>query len=193
MTRQCLLLFLFISIGNAQNSGANAGQSNLKTNDSTYADVFPLSIGNQWVYHYDYEYTDIMMDFSDTGTVNVKIIALETMLDSTRWILAENNNHWTSSNKMIWQGPKIEFDTFSIVEITSGNHRLYRSVSASSFNTPVFPFSPTLLTQQGYIDMPKWTQLDLSHLLLRTFAMRQYIISLSNEMSVYILFRSLTE
>jgi hypothetical protein len=148
MTRHCLLLYLFISIGNAQNVTAITEHSKLGANDSAFADVFPLSIGNQWVYQYDYESRGInpgMNDFSDTGTVNVKIINTEATLDSTHWILVENSNHWTNLNNIGWQGPKIESDTFAIVEINSGHHRLYRSTYSSSFNTPVFPFSPNLV------------------------------------------------
>ena len=48
-------------------------------------DVFPLAIGRQWIYGYDYEYRDIggVVDlYSDTGNVELLVISNVATPDS---------------------------------------------------------------------------------------------------------------
>ena len=53
------------------------------------ADLFPLAIGNQWLYRFDYEFRDIgvITQYSDTGTVNLRIFDKVVAIDSVRWLV----------------------------------------------------------------------------------------------------------
>ena len=112
------------------------------TSTDSLVDVFPIRIGNQWTYNYDYEYRDegVILQESDTGTVILKIFNNIVAIDSTRWFVQETGSHWSRYNYQPWSGPSIQIDTFEIVEINYGNHRLYRTGDPNQIYTSVLPF-----------------------------------------------------
>lgn len=120
------------------------------------ADVFPLSVGNQWTYDYRSSLWDQLPDvfYADTGIVTYLITDAIVSQDSTRWIFKERRDleHTYSS-------PGIEFppaDTtyalrdslfFEIVELHRGNHPFYRiwqnlEPEPGGSELSVFPFIP---------------------------------------------------
>jgi hypothetical protein len=120
------------------------------TATDSLVDVFPLRIGNQWTYNYDYEYRDDPgrspeYQWSDTGTVNLQIINNIVTVDSTRWFVQETGSHWTRYNTQPWGGPSIQIDTFEIIEFNNGYHRMYRTGDLSEIGTSVLPFLPNLI------------------------------------------------
>jgi Secretion system C-terminal sorting domain len=141
-----LLLFGFVSVV-AQTLNENLHGYATIGSDSL-VDVFPLVIGRQWTYYYDYEYRDIggVYDlYSDTGTVNIRIIDKVVAVDSTCWVVQETGNHWTCYNSLPWSGPSVYIDTFEIIEFNYDYHRMYRTGNIDEIYTSVLPFLPNLL------------------------------------------------
>ena len=144
MNRIYVVLALYGSTGMAQNLSTNGNEINLKTTDSSYVDVFPLAIGNQWIYKYDYEYRNdggVISTFSDTGTVSLEVFDKVATIDSTRWILQATENRWTNTNNIGWQEIPAQIDTIEITEINHGHHQLYCDTSDIR---SVLPFLPNL-------------------------------------------------
>jgi hypothetical protein len=141
MRRLSILLALGLIAGVARGMDAN------KVRTDSLADVFPLSIGNQWVYNYDYEFRDIgvVTESSDTGTVTLRIISHIVAADSTRWLVQETGSHWTRYNGGPWSGPYAQTDTFEIIEFSSGNHWMYRTGVLDEMRRSVLPFVPNLV------------------------------------------------
>lgn len=113
------------------------------TRMDTLVDVFPLTLGRVWTYGYDYEYRDsgrAIDDYSDTGNVVIQVIDLEITNDSIIWKLRETGTHWTKTNSLPWTGPTEKIDTFEVIELKEGNHRLYRQEVEKSVMYTVFPF-----------------------------------------------------
>lgn len=130
-----LLLLLAVAL-QAQSDQSAASMDSL-------VDVFPLTLGRVWTYGYDYEYRDSgrAIDFySDTGNVVIQVIDLEITNDSIIWKLREAGTHWTKTNSLPWTGPTEEIDTFEIIELKEGNHRLYRQEVEKAVMYSVFPF-----------------------------------------------------
>jgi len=143
-----IVIFFFITLVHAQYISSNARETTVQVFDSVFTDVFPLTVDNQWNYHYDYEYGNWnapIEEFSDTGSVHLKIISMVVTVDSTRWTFQEHGIHWTNTNNMGWQGPTVEIDTFEIIEINSGNHRLYRTGYIPEIRKSVLPFVSNLI------------------------------------------------
>jgi len=111
-------------------------------------DVFPLAVGNQWVYRYDYQYSDVnavIDSYADTGTVTLDVVDCSRFLDSTNWVIRERGVHWTQTNNLAWSGPTVQVDSFEIVEFNSGRHQLYRTGDPWEVQTSVIPFSSNLV------------------------------------------------
>jgi hypothetical protein len=144
MYRLALLLSLFTALCIAEQSNANTAV----IYPDSLVDVFPLSIGNEWIYHYDYEFRDIngFYDYlSDTGTVSLRVFDKVVTADSIRWIVQQRGSHWVSYNRAPFYGPETRVDTFEIVEFNSSNHRLYRTGDRSDISVSVLPFLPNLV------------------------------------------------
>ena len=113
------------------------------TRMDSLVDVFPLTLGRVWTYGYDYEYRNsggVIDDYSDTGNVVIQVIDLEITNDSIIWKLREAGTHWTKTNNLPWTGPTEKIDTFEIIELKEGNHRLYRREVEKAVMYSVFPF-----------------------------------------------------
>ena len=148
MVKLYIFLTLFVTVSFAQNSNT----MQVMTPMDSLVDVFPLRIGNQWIYNYDYEYRDIggVYDlYSDTGTVNIRIIDKIVAVDSTRWFVQEVGSHWTRFGSLGFSGPIERADTFEIIEFNNANHRMYRTGVISEIYTSVLPFLPNLLDTAG--------------------------------------------
>jgi hypothetical protein len=108
------------------------------------ADCFPLSTGNQWVYHYDR--TIPLSQFStqrDTGIATYSILGRTHFADSVLWNVEERREiHRLTLMGGALQADSSIFDTtlFNLVELSSGNHELYRRTSETyqgDFNTAI--------------------------------------------------------
>ena len=102
------------------------------TGSDSLVDVFPLSIGNQWTYHYFWDYEDYngyspQFRGCDSGTVTVRIIDKTSTLDSTLWKVQETKSLYSIYNYNTSSSPSISVDTFNLIELHSGRHRLYRT------------------------------------------------------------------
>ena len=122
----------------------------LSAEPDSLVDVFPLGIGNQWTYAYDYEYRDVPLmaviyEQSDTGTVTMRVIDKLVTADSIRWLVEETSRRWTHYNISPWSGPYMGRDTFDLVERNAGSHQLYRNAAPSEISTSVFPFLRNLV------------------------------------------------
>ena len=137
----CLLVpLLCVNFAAASNCTQASGDS--------LVDVFPLAVGNQWVYCYDYQYSDVnavIDSYADTGTVTLDIVDCSRFLDSTRWLIRERGVHWTQTNNQAWSGPTIHVDSFEVIEFNFGCHQLYRTGDPWEVQTSVIPFSSNLV------------------------------------------------
>ena len=115
-----------------------------KTTSDSLADVFPLAIGTQWIYSYDYEYRDgpVILSLSDTGNVIVHIIGRIDSADTTYWMVQQTGTHWTKTNDQPWSGPVLVTNTSEVVESKSGSHAMYRTGDLSNLRMSVLPFLP---------------------------------------------------
>ncbi len=115
-----------------------------RTTQDSLVDIFPLALGNVWVYNYDYEYRDvgaIINEYSDTGTVTLQVIHKTDAVDSVLWSVRETSSRWSNTNSGGWGGPAMQTDTFQIVELNYGRHMLYRADSlTSAVRSSVLPF-----------------------------------------------------
>ena len=146
MVKLYIFMTLFVTVSFAQNSNT----MQVMTITDSLVDVFPLRIGNQWTYNYDYEYRDDPgrspeYQWSDTGMVNLRIINTIVTIDSTRWFVQETSSHWTRYNTQPWGGPSIQIDTFAIIEFNNGYHRMYRTGIPDEMCKSVLPFLPNLI------------------------------------------------
>ena len=137
MYRLTIFLMLLIFPCSAQISSVD------KSVATTPVDVFPLAIGNQWIYNYFYGYEEpggVVYSRYDTGTVHLQIINKIESIDSVRWLVQQSSSIW-----IIWTGflssePTVKTDTFEIVEYKVGNHQLYRPGTVSSMEFSIPPY-----------------------------------------------------
>ncbi len=116
------------------------------------ADVFPLHIGNQWIYSYSSHSEDNENGLYGewTGTVTLDIVASLAGDDSTRWTFLQQ----ASLQYCLWvQGhldtcyPAPYINYFELIEELHGQHRLYRENAGPSavlaFNRTTFASDTT--------------------------------------------------
>ena len=144
MIKLYFFMTLFVTISFGQNSNIIR---TMTTTDSL-VDVFPLSVGNQWTYNYfwDYEnYNGYSPQFRgcDSGTVTVRIIDKTSTLDSTLWKVQEIKSLYSIYNYNTSSSPSISVDTFNLIELHSGRHRLYRTDTVTVIRQSVFPLTQT--------------------------------------------------
>jgi hypothetical protein len=114
------------------------------------ADVFPLSIGNEWTYHSFSAWSyDPYNAIGDSGIVHFTVIDSIATPDSIRWVFREDHDWWHFIDRWYWQDPDIWWqviDTimFEIVEFNTGRHRLLRYEDEGSIWNSVFPWFPEL-------------------------------------------------
>ncbi len=124
-------------------------QSAVSTSSDSLVEVFPIGVGYQWTYYYEYRYEDIPYQalqylYLDTGRVDLRVIGSVPSQDSIRWIVQEVGSHWTKYNDNPFGGPTSTCDTFEIIERTTGGHRLYRTGLPSEVTSSVMPFAANL-------------------------------------------------
>jgi hypothetical protein len=158
MFKLSALLLFIASIGTAQISHSNLDDITKKENDSL-VEVFPLAIGNQWEYGY-YWYYDTGGPYgtgthTDTGTVTIQIIDKIVTTDTTKWLVKETFNLWVKYDTGAFNGPTNSIDTFKLVELNQGCHRLYNDGDVYRFKQSVFPFPPfadTMVCRYNIVD-----------------------------------------
>lgn len=109
-------------------------------------DVFPLAVGNQWVYRYHLFYIDWFTQngVTDTGTVRLLVTGRISAGDSVRWQLHEARD----LVRRIWPGGPVYFPfrdstDFEIIELQNGRHKLYTSYQETRLSVlPFFAESP---------------------------------------------------
>lgn len=117
------------------------------------ADVFPLAVGNQWTFGYDYNFGDIgvLYQMRDTGAVTVRVVGSDTEGDTARWQIYETGVHWTQMNNQPWTGPLGRTDSFEVVEVRTGRHRLHRTGDPANVRRSVLPLLSNL-TDTGHVN-----------------------------------------
>jgi len=114
------------------------------------ADVFPLSVGNEWTYHsLAWSDGDPYNAVGDSGMVYFTVVDSITTSDSTRWIFREVHDGWHFIDVWYWSDPDKLWqvkDTlfFEIVESNTGRHRLLRNEVEWVVWGSVFPWFPNL-------------------------------------------------
>jgi hypothetical protein len=116
------------------------------TGSDSLVDVFPLAIGNQWIYRYDWSSYDDIYSYSDTGTVSIRIIDRIIGNDSTQWIIQETNNLRFRFLPSDSSGSLAYIDTIELIEQHQDRHRLYRIGDNNKITQSVFPFLPLVDT-----------------------------------------------
>ncbi len=123
--------------------------SPLDAQNPPVADVFPLDIGNQWSYRYlktdwsAYDDSEIV----DTGSASVEIIDAICTTDSTRWQLVERRHLHTRAlwfGMVRWEDWVDDSTSYEIIQLHSGNNRLYRSEPDAWIWSSIFPWSHEL-------------------------------------------------
>ena len=124
-----------------------------KPGADSVVDIFPLAIGNQWVYSHYYNYGDIggvIDSYIDTGSVTLEVIGRIATTNVVRWTIREVLTHWEQTNGMPWSGPSTMTTTFELVEMDSGNHLLYRTGQSTDMRTSALPI-PSNLADTGKV------------------------------------------
>ena len=119
-----ILLFLF-STGIAQAFYNNCDNTFISGNDSLN-DVFPLAVGNLWIYSYHWSYFSggSWGSYNDTGSVTLQVINKDTRTDTIIWSLQETFNLYRQSDTNSIVSPIQSIDTLNIVELIQGHHQL---------------------------------------------------------------------
>jgi hypothetical protein len=135
--------FFVVPICTAQISPYNVNHINNNSSDSL-VDIFPLAVGNQWEYGYDWFYDSGgppgTGTHTDTGTVTIQVINKIELTDTTVWILKETYNLWTQFDYGVFNGPVNSADTVELIELHKGYHQLYKTGDANLIKQSVFPF-----------------------------------------------------
>lgn len=130
-----------------------AGQISSVT-DGSLSDVFPLSVGNQWLYRYfvdaySYPSGNPFSEEVDTGLVRYTVVGRITSIDSTRWQLQVVSLIWHYHRQWNWSEGAWKDSSFSIsdtsitelIERHAGQHQLYRRVDPYAVRREVFSFT----------------------------------------------------
>ena len=113
-------------------------------NDSL-VDVFPLAIGNSWVYnYYTFFWTDEVWE-SDGGTANYYVVGKTMYSDSTVWFVKEHREllhhiHEVFPPSFDTTYPIIDSTTFTLIEFHQLNRPIFRTEKLSNVSLSVFPF-----------------------------------------------------
>ncbi len=119
-----------------------SGSEITRPGSDSVVDVFPLAIGNQWVYSHYYNYGDVggvIDSYIDTGSVTLEVTGRITTTNAICWTIREVLTHWGQTNGMPWSGPSMMTTTFELVEMDSGNHLLYRTGASADMRTSALP------------------------------------------------------
>jgi hypothetical protein len=135
-----------------------------KSLGDTLVDVFPLSIGNQWTYSYQYVTYDDSVVSCDTGSVNLHIINNIITDDSTLWSIQENSFLCHQDYSGPFSGPIMTADTFELVESHLNNHQLYRIGDRINIRKTVIPF---LVNLKDTLKVYRYSHVDVNG--VRTF------------------------
>ena len=119
-----IFLFFLLVIFTMELSSKNKKQNNVIPGDSLLVDIFPLSIGNQWIYNYSYYTNDQTIGMlTENGTIKIDIINKISKTDSIIWkakftndILYKYQDGYTYRDTSI--------DTLNIIEDLNGFHNI---------------------------------------------------------------------
>jgi hypothetical protein len=122
----------------------------LFSQSDTLPDVIPLSVGNQWTYHY---FTEEVIwpagnpyeDRTDSGSITYIITGRTSYADSASWQFEVHRD--LLRHQILWTVP---LDTtfsirdtsqFDFIESYQGQHQLYRNADPFAIRYDVFPFT----------------------------------------------------
>lgn len=113
----------------------DGGGSFLTVADSL-ADMFPLSVGNQWDYTYSWFNNDYFsyINTSLIGTARLTVLGANITSDSTTWLLKEQIEGTYCVQSVFPPGSdtcyaRVDSTTFELIERHDWRHRLYRNTS----------------------------------------------------------------
>lgn len=119
-----------------------------QTHADSLKDLFPLAVGNQWVYQYgrsiDKGPGQVIQYQVDSGTVSFRIISSISHDDSISWVFVGVATIWTKYDQGNYFGPSVWEDTTTLVEFLSGNHNLIRRLPPSTIGSTALPLWPGL-------------------------------------------------
>ena len=145
--KKIIILLSVLVIFALKLNAKNNFKSISNTSDSL-SEIFPLSIGNQWIYSYSSNSNVFIQGYlSINGTISMEIIDKISMTDSTIWKVQITNNllyNYENGNT-----PKdTSIDTINIIEYNSGLHKL----SSNSFPFYSMPFDSITLNKYAIVD-----------------------------------------
>ncbi len=121
--------------------------SELHSQADTLADVFPLSVGNEWAYHYNAKQGDNSdIYYGDSGIASYRIVDKIVEDDSTRWQFIRYRNVTHYRDDFFNHSPDtsyliVDTSAFEIIESHTGRHRLYRTEHEYDIWDSAFPWS----------------------------------------------------
>jgi hypothetical protein len=96
------------------------------TSDSL-ADIFPLAIGNKWIYSFSTTYwAEGWPDNTYSGTDTIQIIDKKIVTDTIKWLMKS----------------RIYADTIELNELQQGRHQLFINQNIDFIGNTIFPFYP---------------------------------------------------
>ncbi len=109
-------------------------------------DVFPLSVGNQWVFDHSSSNDDYLADFSSqiSGITKLTVVDKTDEPESTQWTMRQYRD-LVGSTYYFFSGNRDTFviqDTseFTLIELHADRHRLYRTGNEIEIRQSEFPF-----------------------------------------------------
>lgn len=113
--------------------------SDIYSQQNSFTDILPLSIGNRWTYDYSYSSYSLQPHTSTNrnGTLVYQIIGADFTKDSTIWYFHQSGkiSYWSSPG---YGGYDMDIDNnFRLVESNTGNHKLYTPLLDEDL---IFPF-----------------------------------------------------
>jgi hypothetical protein len=123
----------------------------LTAQTDSLVDVFPLAVGNQWVYRY-FTLTEVwpagdpVETRTDSGRVTYDVSGTVNSPDSTRWQFHVTRD--LTRHQILYFGiprdttyPIRDSSSFELIERHQGQHQLYRNEDAGAIHLDVFPFT----------------------------------------------------
>ncbi|MDE3058196.1 MAG: hypothetical protein KGJ59_09605, partial [Bacteroidota bacterium] len=112
-----------------------------RSKKDSLVDVFPLGVGNEWTYGYQWSSYDYVSNHNDTGIVTATIIGEEIAADSTTWSVQQRGLlwHWDEPGGNS-ATPISSTDTIKLAELQQGRHQLFVADDQNTITRSLFPF-----------------------------------------------------
>jgi hypothetical protein len=168
MRKLITFMVFMVCVGTAQVTNTHIQNAATAAGDSL-VDIFPLEIGNQWIYRYSFStFTESFGTYHDTGSATIRIFDRTVTTDTIKWLLEETHRLWMSHDTGAYYGSPVSTDTIQLIELQQGQHRLYINGDEYDIRQSVFSFFP-------HVDTIVYRYNTVDTLGIRTFTSRNLI------------------